>query len=97
MREYLVVMRDTGKMDVKLHACFKGLFASSSVSIQCIESANKTVCHIGKIANATKQPLLAARFVINNKLNPLTVQPGDMTSKTLALHHQCLQQYKSTS
>ena len=97
MREELVVMRDTGKMDVNLHACFKGLFASSSVSIQCIESANKTVCHIGKIATGIKQPLLAARFVINKKLNPLTDQPGDMTSKTLALHHQCLQQYKSTS
>lgn len=70
MRDELVAMRDTGRMDIHLHTCFKGVFESASVSIQCIESTNKTVCHIGQISSSIEAPLLAARRFVVRLLIP---------------------------
>ena len=46
MRAELEEMRDTGKMDTNLHACFNGCFGNATISIQSIESTNNTICHI---------------------------------------------------
>ena len=104
LQDELEEMRDTGLMDEHLHMCISRLAKEAIITVQLIESANKTVCHITGLAKNIHEPLVSSRLTSHRELNEAEAASGcalgkgckGSTKKVLLQKFQeCLQNYKT--